>query len=155
MWISHCSQASVGPFFKKTPHIKGRLPECFPGVWQFHFRSFHCLLRRFCSLNWKLRHFLKYNFSHKNLCSLEKMRISHKIVVSIQLPVKHATVLFWRRQWHPTPVLLHGKSHGWRSLVGCSPWGRYESNSTERLHFHFSLSCIGEGNGTPLQYSCM
>ena len=29
-----------------------------------------------------------------------------------------------RRQWHPTPVLLLGKSHGWRSLVGCSPWGR-------------------------------
>ena len=32
--------------------------------------------------------------------------------------------LLWRRQWHPTPVLLPGKSHGWRSLVGCSPWGR-------------------------------
>ena len=32
--------------------------------------------------------------------------------------------LFWRRQWQPTPVLLPGKSHGWRSLVGCSPWGR-------------------------------
>ena len=30
----------------------------------------------------------------------------------------------WRRQWHPTPVLLPGKSHGWQSLVGCSPWGR-------------------------------
>ena len=29
----------------------------------------------------------------------------------------------WRRQWHPTPVLLPGKSHGWRNLVGCSPWG--------------------------------
>ena len=29
-----------------------------------------------------------------------------------------------RRQWHPTPVFLPGKSHGWRSLVGCSPWGR-------------------------------
>ena len=43
----------------------------------------------------------------------------------------------WRRQWHPTPVLLPGKSHGWRSLVGCSPWGREESEMTERLHFHF------------------
>ena len=32
-------------------------------------------------------------------------------------------VVVWRRQWHPTPVLLPGKSHGWRSLVGCSPWG--------------------------------
>ena len=44
-----------------------------------------------------------------------------------------------RRQWHPTPVHLPGKSHGWRSLVGCSPWGRKESDMTERLHFHFSL----------------
>ena len=60
-----------------------------------------------------------------------------------------------RRQWHPTPVLLPGKSHGRRSLVGCSPWGREESDTTERLHFHFSLSCIGEGNGNPLQCSCL
>ena len=42
-----------------------------------------------------------------------------------------AVLLFWRRQWHPTPVLLPGKSHGWRSLVGCSPWGREESDMTE------------------------
>ena len=61
----------------------------------------------------------------------------------------------WRRQWHPTPVFLPGKSHGQRSLVGCSPWGRWESDMTEWLHFHFSLSCIGEGNGTPLQCSCL
>ena len=60
-----------------------------------------------------------------------------------------------RRQWHPTPVLLPGKSHGRRSLVGCSPWGRQESDTIERLHFHFSLSCIGEGNGNPLQCSCL
>ena len=60
-----------------------------------------------------------------------------------------------RRQWHPTPALLPGKSHGWRSLVGCSPWGWEESDMTERLHFHFSLSCIGEGNGNPLQCSCL
>ena len=33
------------------------------------------------------------------------------------------TYFFWRRQWHPTPVLLPGKSHGWRSLEGCNPWG--------------------------------
>ena len=44
-----------------------------------------------------------------------------------------------RRRWHPTPVLLPGKSHGRRSLVGCSPWGHEESDTTERLHFHFSL----------------
>ena len=61
----------------------------------------------------------------------------------------------WRRQWHPTPVLLHGKSHGQRSLVGCSPWGCEELDMTEQLPFHFSLSCIGEGNGNPLQCSCL
>ena len=65
------------------------------------------------------------------------------------------TFMHWRRQWHPTPVLLPGKSHGQRSLVGCSPCGREDSDTTERLHFHFSLSCIGEGNGTPLQHSCL
>ena len=60
-----------------------------------------------------------------------------------------------RRRWHPTPVLLPGKSHGRRSLVGCSPWGRYKSDTTEQLHFHFPLSCIGEGNGNTLQNSCL
>ena len=60
-----------------------------------------------------------------------------------------------RRQWHPTPVLLPGKSHRRRSLVGCSPWGRKESDTTERPHFHFSLSCTGEENGNPLQCSCL
>ena len=64
-------------------------------------------------------------------------------------------MFFRRRQWHPTPVLLPGGSHGRRSLVGCSSWGREESDSTERRHFHFSLSCIGEGNGNPLQCSCL
>ena len=61
----------------------------------------------------------------------------------------------WRRPWQPTPVLLPGKSHGRRSLVGCSPWSLEESDTTERLHFHFSLLCIGEGNGNPLQCSCL
>ena len=61
----------------------------------------------------------------------------------------------WRRHWNPTPVLLPGKSHVQRSLVGCSPWGSEESDTTEQLHFHFSLSCIGEGNGNPLQCSCL
>ena len=47
------------------------------------------------------------------------------------------------------------ESHVWRSPVGCSPWDRQELDTTERLHFHFSLSCIGEGNGNPLQCSCL
>ena len=67
----------------------------------------------------------------------------------------HITRMKRRRLWHPTPALLPGESHGRRSLVGCSPWGRTELDTTERLHFHFSLVCIGEGNGNPLQCSCL
>ena len=63
--------------------------------------------------------------------------------------------VIWRRRWHPTPVLLPGKSHGRRNLGGYNPWGREESDTTEPLHFHFSLSCIGEGNGNSLQCSCL
>ena len=83
-----------------------------------------------------------FNNSHPNRCEV----ISHQFWFAF--PCR-------RRQWHPTPVLLPGKSHGQRSLVGCSPWGREESDTTERLHFHFSLSRIGEGNGNPLQCSCL
>ena len=60
-----------------------------------------------------------------------------------------------RKHWHPTPGLLPGKSHGQRSLVGCSPRARKELDMTKRLHFHFLLSCIGEGNSNPLQCSCL
>ena len=63
--------------------------------------------------------------------------------------------IFQRRQWQPTPVLLPGKSHGQRSLVGYSPWGLKELDTIEWLHLHFSLSCIGEGNGDPPQRSCL
>ena len=85
--------------------------------------------------------------------SLSLLSVSLPLVL---LPSLHMTI--WsiqRRQWHPTPVLLPGKSHGRRSLVGVSPWGRQESDTTERLHFHFSLSRTGEGNGNPLQCSCL
>ena len=59
------------------------------------------------------------------------------------------------KEMAPTAVFLPGESQGRRSLVGCSSWGREESDTTERLHFLFSLSCIGEGNGNPLQCSCL
>ena len=55
----------------------------------------------------------------------------------------------------PHSSTLAWKIDGQRSLVGCSPWGRQESDATEPLHFDFSLSCIGEGNGNPLQCSCL
>ena len=64
-------------------------------------------------------------------------------------------ITYETRQWQPTPVLLPGKSHGQRSLVGCRLCGYEGLDTTERLPFHFSLSCIGEGNGNPLQCSCL
>ena len=56
----------------------------------------------------------------------------------------HSSTLAWKIPWTEEP-----------GLVGCSPWGRWESDTTERLHFNFSLSSIGEGNGNPLQCSCL
>ena len=85
------------------------------------------------------------------LQSMGSWRVRHNWATSLSL----FTFMHWRRKWQPTPVFLPGESHEWRSLVGCSPWGRWESDTTARLHFHFSLSCIGEGNGNPLQCSCL
>ena len=69
--------------------------------------------------------------------------------------LKISHILIQRRQWQPTPVLLPGESQGQRSLVGYSPWGRGELDMSEQSHFHFSISRIGEGNGNPLQCSCL
>ena len=67
----------------------------------------------------------------------------------------HDVVPNWRRQWHPTPVLLSGKSMDggawWAAVHGVAK----SRDTTERLHFDFSLSCIGEGNGNPLRCSCL
>ena len=108
---------------------------------------------------------LKYYVSLNLLFSSykETFKKIYSSLVNYTIVSRSETFLFFtlssssrrRRQWHPTPVLLPGKSHGRRSLVGCSPWGRSESGTTERLHFHISLSCIGEGNGNPLQRSCL
>ena len=85
--------------------------------------------------------------------TLKHYHLSLSSVMTLGLRVWE--LLKWRRQWHPTPVLLPGKSHGRRSPEGCSPWGRGGSDTTERLHFHFSFSCIGEGNDNPLLCSCL
>ena len=69
--------------------------------------------------------------------------------------IKCSNIVLLMLRYFPTPVFLPGKSHGQRSLVGCSPWGCEESDTIEQLHFHFSLSCIGERNGNPLQCSCL
>ena len=86
----------------------------------------------------------------------------YTVLIQVPCAIKQVMVIYfiyssvhWRRKWHPTPVLLCGKSHGWRSLVGCSPWGCKNLDTTGWFHLHFSLSCIGEGNGNPLQCSCL
>ena len=101
------------------------------------------------------------NFSRIEKCSLTLQLVRKELEMLEQhwdlliCYFIYSSVYMWRRQWHPTPALLPGKSHGRRSLVGCSPWGLGELDTSERLHFHFSLSCIGEGNGYPLQCSCL
>ena len=81
------------------------------------------------------------------LCAIQQDRISYLFYTK--------QCIYQRRQWRPTPVHLPRKSHAWRSPVGCSPWGHKESDMTERLHYNFSLSCIGDGIGNPLQCSCL
>ena len=73
------------------------------------------------------------------------LRVRHDWVTSLS----RFFFLHWRRKWQPTPVLLLGKSYGWRSLEGCSPLGRWGLDTTEWLHFHFSLSCIGRRKWQP------
>ena len=61
----------------------------------------------------------------------------------------------WRRAWQPTSVFLPGESPWTEELGGLQSMGSQESDMTEQLHFHFSLSCTGKGNGNPLQYFCL
>src|SRR5574337_2205755 len=61
------------------------------------------------------------------LQSMGSLRVRHDLVTSLSL----STFMHWRRKWQPTPVFLPGESHGWRSLVGCSPRGHTESDTTE------------------------
>ena len=74
---------------------------------------------------------------------------------NVSSPCLPGPCLFFVPVRHPTPELLPGKSHGWRSLECCGPRGHWGLDTTQRLHFHFSLSCIEEGNGNPLQCSCL
>ena len=84
----------------------------------------------------------------------------HKIiqclmVTSEKAMAPHSSTLAWKIPWTEEPDGLQSMGLRRRSLMGCSQWGFKESDTTGRLHFHFSLSCIGEGNGNPLQCSCL
>ena len=114
--------------------------------------------------NWSWREYLCYLVHVHTVCHTQhanKLRdklLEQGIATLFRKPTdqEYGRLASWRRrQWHPTPALLPGESSGRKSLVGCSPWGPEESDTTERLHFHFSISCIGERNGNPLQCSCL
>ena len=98
---------------------------------------------------WHINKSANYKADQYNLPNLKQQR------ENILKKFERDSGAYGRRQWHPTPVFFPGKSHGWRSLVGRRPWGCEESDTTEWLHFHFLLPCIGEGNGSPLQCSCL
>ena len=82
---------------------------------------------------------------------MESRRVGHDWATSLSLFI----FMHWRWKWQPAPVFLPGESQGQRSLVHCCLWGHTESDRTEQLRFDFSLSCIGEGNGNPVQCSCL
>ena len=101
----------------------------------------------FSTLAWKLL----WTEEPGRLQSMRSLRVRQDWVTSLSL----FTFMHWRKKWQPTLVFLPGESQGRGSLVGCHLWGHRESDMTERLHFDFSLSCTGERNGNPLQYSCL
>ena len=105
--------------------------------WYQHLKS-----KKTLGVTYQLLQLTTYELSEEAVCVLYQILHSQRRMSSVApiLSITKSQNSYWRRQWHPTPVLLPGKSHGLRSLVGCSPWGHYESNMTERLYFHFSLS---------------
>ena len=123
-------------------------------IFNLHSNSNH-----YVELKWGIRHFPKYciciNLFHLNNNLFTEIISAASPFLWCHSHLMRGTQVQRRRQWHPTPILLPGKSNGRKSLVGCSPWGRKELDTIERLHFHFSLSCFGEGNGNPLQCSCL
>ena len=100
---------------------------------------------------------LQYVILHLKNTLLQNIFTSISLSLSVLKKLYIKTTMAPLGEGNGTPLQYSclEKSHGWRSLVGCSPWGHQESDTTERLHFHFSLSCTGEGNGSPLQYSCL
>ena len=133
------------------PTINCARHPCIPNLSDLNFQK----LSLGYSKGWEIQPFALWLSSKSPIFSLTPHRGHQRWLQPPILKVTRISQLPRRRQRRPTPVLLPGKSHGRRSPVGCSPWGLEKSDTTERLHFHFSLSCIGEGNGSPLQCSCL
>ena len=128
-------------------HILSYVTEHFLICQEVSNTSKYVFLMNSSTLAWKI----PWTEEPGRLQSVGLQRVRHNWANSLSL----FTFMHWRRKWQPIPVFLPGESQGQGSLVSCSPWGCEESDMTERIHFHFSLSCIGEGNGNPLQCSCL
>ena len=102
------------------------------------------VLHSVCQQIWKTQ---QYHRTGKGQFSFQSQRKALPRNAQTNAHLHSSHTVGRRRWWHPTPVLLPGKPHGQKGLVGCGPWGCEESDTTEWLPFHFSLSCIGEGNG--------
>ena len=103
----------------------------YQGIWKdWSEANVFFLYHQIWNFHWNL-----YSYHFGGLQSMGSRRVRYDWATSLSL----FTFTHWSRKWHPTPVLMPGKSHGRRNLVGCSPWGREESDTTERLRFHFSL----------------
>ena len=129
------------------PTINCARHPCIPNLSDLDFQK----LSPGYSKGWEIQPFALWLSSKPPIFSLTPHTGHQRWLPPPILKITRISQLPRRRQRRPTPVLLPGKFHGRRGLVGCSPWGLKKSDTTERLHFHFSLSCIGEGNGNPFQ----
>ena len=118
-----------------------------------------CLLHGRDYVECLLQHISEFLLSEKiSIClQVPRMKSSGRDKISLQkLLWLHSTVLASPEKEMAThSTTLARKIPGQGSLVGCSPWSHEESDTTEWLHFHFSFSCIGGGNGNPLHCSCL
>ena len=116
-------------------------------IWVYQLSSEEAMAPHSSTLAWKI----PWTEEPGGLQSMGSLGVGHDWETSLSL----FTFMHWRRKWQPTPVSLPGESQGQGSLGGCRLWGCTESDMTEWLCFRFTLSCIGEGNGNPLQCPCL
>ena len=95
------------------------------------FKSEKAMAPHSSTLAWKI----PWTEEPGRLQSMESQKVRHDSATSLSL----FTFMQWRRKWQLTPVPLPGKCHGRRSVVDCSPWGRKESDTTERFHFSMEI----------------
>ena len=118
--------------------VESTNPSAGTQIWNITLKNFWKLPNRyFHTSRFSKRHIKKVHLKKKN----NKKSVLLWFILEKAMAT-HSSALAWEIPW-------------WRSLVGCSPWGREELDRTEQLHFRFSLSCTGEENGNLLQCSCL